>query len=64
MMNGSVPDSAASPVPPGLARVFGAVVVPKSGTSYPTHFACAASHQTHFFRSLHGRPCRSAEARL
>ena len=44
----------------------------KSGTSMPTHFpfssgfcpGASGSHQISFFFSLHGRPLRSAEARL
>src|SRR5436309_5813795 len=64
MMNGSAPDSASMPVAPGLALADGGLVVAKSGTSRPTHFFCASSHHTHFLRSLHGRPFKSAEARL
>src|ERR671918_522191 len=62
MMNGAVPGKASSPTAPGLALSSGGLVAAKSGTSYPTHFV--PSHHTHFFRSLHGRPCRSADARL
>src|SRR5688572_21528601 len=77
MMNGSVPDSAASAIAPGFGLALGATVAPKSGTSYPTHlpFVTAfpdasgalrtlGSHQIHFLRSLHGSPDGSAEARL
>src|SRR2546422_11380901 len=62
MMNGSLPDSASSPIASGAAFDPGALFGAKSGTSYPVHFV--PSHQIHFFRSLHGLPLTSAEARL
>src|SRR2546428_5193831 len=62
MMNGSLPDSASSPIASGAAFDPGALFGAKSGTSYPVHFV--PSHQIHFFRSLHGLPWTSAEARL
>src|SRR5256885_226992 len=62
MMNGSLPDSASSPIASGAAFDPGALLGAKSGTSYPVHFV--PSHQIHFFRSLHGLPWTSAEARL
>src|SRR2546422_11771314 len=62
MMNGSVPDSASSAIASGAAFDPGALLGAKSGTSYPVHFV--PSHQIHFFRSLHGLPWTSAEARL
>src|SRR3989442_10218897 len=62
MMKGSLPDSASSPIASGAAFDPGALLGAKSGTSYPVHFV--PSHQIHFFRSLHGLPWTSAEARL
>src|SRR2546426_2378211 len=62
MMKGSLPERASSPMAFGAAFERGAFVGAKSGTSWPVHLT--PSHHTHFFRSLHGRPRRSAEARL
>src|SRR5688572_21993938 len=78
MMNGSVPDSASSPMAPGFAGALGALVTVKSGTSYPCHLpgdgvrpvagsgalGASGSHQTHRLRSLQGLPDGSADARL
>src|SRR2546429_72500 len=65
-------------MPSGLGCASGALVAPKSGTSYPTHlprgtalpvlgsggFTNVGSHQIQRLRSLQGLPFRSAEARL
>src|SRR2546430_784303 len=65
-------------MPSGLGCASGALVAPKSGTSYPTHlprgtalpvlgsggFRNVGSHQIQRLRSLQGLPFRSAEARL
>ncbi len=77
MMKASVPECASSPMPSGLGLASGGLVAAKSGTSYPTHlpfvtffvlgsggFTTLASHQIQRFRSLHGLPWGSADARL
>src|SRR5205807_6459322 len=78
MMNGWLPDKASRPMPSGWGCASGALVAPKSGTSYPTHlprgtalpvlgsggFTNVGSHQIQRLRSLQGLPFRSAEARL
>ena len=64
IVNASVPASAATPPLPGSPGSSGRFVGGKSGTSFPVHVPVSSSHQTHFFRSLHGRPSGSAEARL
>ena len=64
MMKGSSPAMAAGPPTSGSGRKDGSRSTGKSGTSLPVHFCSDSSHQTYFLRSLHGRPCGSAEARL
>src|SRR5437879_8076346 len=78
MMYASVPESGSMMMPSGLPLCDGGIVSVKSGTSYPTHlplgtflpvlgsggFTKFGSHHTHRFRSLHGLPFRSADARL
>src|SRR2546429_8513949 len=65
-------------MPSGLGCASGALVAPKSGTSYPTHlprgtalpvlgsggFTNVGSHQIQRLRSLQGLPFKSADARL
>ena len=63
-MNGWSPRIASGPLAPSFGRYAGALSSSKSGMSSPVHFSAASSHQTSFFRSDHGAPSGSAEARL
>src|ERR1700716_4673631 len=63
-MNGASPGIASSPLSFPVGRNSGDFSGGKSGTSTPVHFRCAWSHQTNFFRSLHGSPVGLALALL
>src|SRR5439155_25138935 len=63
-MNGSMPEMVSRPFAFFFGRYDGGRSLMKSGSSTPVHSPCSWSHHTYFFRSDHGFPSGSAEARL
>ena len=64
MMNGSVPEARPCRRRPALALSLGGLVGDDSPGRRSRSTSLPPSHHTHFFRSLHGFPSGSAEARL
>ena len=63
-MNGASPGMPSSPLSFPVGRKSGDLSGTKSGTSMPVHLRSSGSHQTNFFRSLHGSPVGLALALL